>query len=543
MTISEQLVVAVEALSEHVILFDAEDRVVMANRAWRELNEDIAEYSKPGIRFEDHLRAGIRHGLIPEAVGREEAWLRERMEHHRNPTGPFEVTRQDGLCFRVHEQRLPKGGNFTIISDVTEAKRVDRSFRENEDRFQAVVNHSPTKVHIKDKQGRYILINELAARLFGVTEEQAKGKTSHDIFPKEKADAFVAHDRMVMEAGRAFEQEEIWPGPAGPATFLTVKFPIMNLAGEITGIGAIGTDITKRKRTEEKLRHSEENLQDRVAELEEAQRKLERQGQDLTRLADDLKIARDDAQTASRAKSVFLASMSHELRTPLNAIIGFSEVMKEETMGPMGSDLYLDYTKDIHASGLHLLSLINDVLDLSKVESGMEEVHEEVLSIPLVVDSAVRLISQHAEDCGVAVEQDIQEITHGLYADERKIMQVLTNLLSNAVKFTKTGGKVTIRVKCDSSGSNVFEIVDTGIGIAPEDIPKALTQFVQVDSSLNRQYQGTGLGLPLAKTLVELHGGTLRLESQAGVGTRVILRFPAARTVPFQSSLSAGGPK
>ncbi len=531
MTTDEQLVMAIESLSEHVVLFDANDRVVAANRAFRELNADIAEYSKPGTRFEDHLRAAIRRGLIADAAGREEEWFRERMERHRNPGAPFEVARQNGRWFRLHEQRLPNGGTILIIGDITEAKRADRALHESEARFRAVVNYSPTKIHIKDKQGRYILINDLAAQLFGVTEEGAKCKTSHDIFSKEIADAFVAHDRMVMEAGQATEEEEVWPGPAGPTTFLTVKFPIFDRAGKITGTGAIGTDITARKQAEEKLRRSEETLRDRVLELEAAQRKLEKQGQDLKRLADDLKDARDDAQTASEAKSEFLASMSHELRTPLNAIIGFSEVMNEEALGPMGSELYRGYAKDINESGLHLLSLINDVLDLSKIESGMEAVHEEILQVPIVVDSVVRLISQRAEGSGVALEQDLPENAPGLRADARKMKQILTNLISNAVKFTKAGGRVTIRARCESNGGYEFEIVDTGIGIAPKDIPKALTQFVQVDSFLSRQHQGTGLGLPLARTLVELHGGTLSLESEVGVGTSVTLRFPAARTV------------
>jgi len=540
LTTSDQLVFAIEAISEHVVLFDAEDRVIMANRAWRELNVDIAEYAKPGTPFEDHIRAAVRHGLIPEAAGREEAWIRERMERHRNPSGPFEVARQNGRWVRIYEQRLSNGGTILIVSDNTETKRIDRALHDSEARFRALVNHSPTKIHIKDKQGRYVLINDLAAQLYGVSEEQAKNKTSHDIFPKEMADAFTAHDRMVMEAGQSFEQEEVWPGPTALMTFLTVKFPIMNRAGGIVGVGAIGTDITDRKRDEEKLRRSEEALQDRIADLEEVQRKLELQGQDLTRLADDLKTARDEAETASLAKSEFLAAMSHELRTPLNAIIGFSDVMKEETLGAMGSALYRDYANDINSSGLHLLSLINDVLDLSKVESGMEVLHEEVLNVPLVIDTVVRLVSRHAEVSGIVLEQDLPEGLPGLRADERKVKQILTNLVSNAVKFTTAGGRVTIQARCGASGGYVFEVADTGIGIAPKDIPKALTQFVQVDSVLNRKHQGTGLGLPLAKTLVELHGGTLQLKSELGIGTKVTLCFPAERTVPFPSLRAAG---
>ncbi len=201
----EQLALAIEALSEHVVLFDAEDRIVLANRAWRELNKEVVEFTKPGTRFEDHLRALIEKGLLPEAKGREEAWLRERMERHLNPSGPFEVARQDGRWIRLYEQRLPNDGIILIISDITESKRVDQALIESEARFRAVVDNSPTKIHIKDAEGRYTLVNPLAEKLFGFTDEEARGKTSYDIFPKEVADAFTAHDRQVVESGEMAE--------------------------------------------------------------------------------------------------------------------------------------------------------------------------------------------------------------------------------------------------------------------------------------------------------------------------------------------------
>ena len=245
----------------------------------------------------------------------------------------------------------------------------------------------------------------------------------------------------------------------------------------------------------------------------------------------DLEIARDQAESANRAKSEFLATMSHELRTPLNAIIGFSEMIRDEMFGPEGVGRYRDYAKDIHYSAQHLLSIINDILDLSKVESGVNELHDDRIDVANLIGSVDRLVRNRARRNEIALEHDVPEVLPGLEADERKLKQILVNLLTNAIKFTEAGGAVTLKVWCRPDSGFVFQIIDTGIGIAPKDIPKALSQFGQVDSALNRKQAGTGLGLPLSKSLAELHGGSLDLQSQLGIGTTVTLRLPAARII------------
>ncbi len=426
LTTEERLALAIDALSELVVLFDAEDRIVLANRAWRKLNEAVSDFTKPGTRYKDYLHAIVYNRLVPEAIGCEEAWILERMERHNNPTGPFDLARQDGQTIRIHEQRLPDGGLILIVSDITESRRIDQALRVSEQRFRAVVNNSPAKIHVKDAQGRYVLINTLAEKLFGMTDMEARGRTTHDIFPKDKADAFTAHDQGVIDAGKTIEKEEEWLLGDRIHTYLTVKFPILDPAGGIAGIGAIGTDITERKHAEERIQESERALQSRVAELEAAQRRLEDQEAHLISLAGDLKIARDEAESANRAKSEFLATMSHELRTPLNAIIGFSEIIGTEVLGPVGSIKYRDYADDIHASGQHLLDLINDILDLSKVESGMDELHEEELEVSEVAHSVLRLVQQRAQKHGVGLSLRLPDNLPTLRADRRKLKQILS---------------------------------------------------------------------------------------------------------------------
>ncbi len=410
-------------------------------------------------------------------------------------------------------------------------KSAEEALRLNEERFRGVVNNSPTKIQIKDAEGRYILVNDEAAKLFAVTEDEILGKTTHEIFPDALADEFGKHDQAVLDTGRAVAQEERWLLDGDEYIYLTTKFPIKDSFGKNVAVGAIGTDITERKRAEDSLLASEHALQQRVADLEAARRKLEIQSDSLTRLAEDLLIARDEAKAADRAKSEFLAAMSHELRTPLNAVLGFSEVIKDETFGPVGSVQYRDYAEDIHNSGKHLLGLINDILDLSKIESGTDELHEDSIEVPEIIHSSLKLVGQRAEQDGIKLELEIQDPLPALRADERKLKQILVNLLSNAIKFSDTGGEVALWAWCRMGSGHVFQIIDTGIGIAPDDIPKALSRFGQVDADLNRQYEGTGLGLPLTKALVELHGGTLDLQSQVGIGTTVTVRFPAERIV------------
>jgi signal transduction histidine kinase/CheY-like chemotaxis protein len=279
--------------------------------------------------------------------------------------------------------------------------------------------------------------------------------------------------------------------------------------GSVVGIR---TDLTAQKRRE--------------AELESAQHQLEKQAATLVELAEKLEEARLNAVEASRAKTRFLAHMSHELRTPLNAVLGFARVMDDELFGPIGVPKYKEYIGLIHESGTHLLSLINDVLDLSKIEAGRMELDRRQISIDDLAASSTRLMEGLAKDRQIKLLVQAMPGCTSIYGDERSLKQIIINLLSNALKFTEAGGRVTLSFAGSDGGGCALTVIDTGIGMTADDIVKALDPFGQVDGEIARQHHGTGLGLPLVKAMAEAHGGSLIVDSEPGIGTTMTVYLP-----------------
>lgn len=265
--------------------------------------------------------------------------------------------------------------------------------------------------------------------------------------------------------------------------------------------------------------------------LQEANAELANEIADHRQTEANLCDAIAEAESASRSRGAFLATMSHELRTPLNAVIGFADALRQPFFGDL-NEKQRDYVESIHDSGLHLLSLINDVLDISKIDAGKLELCDDPVDLVAVVAECIKLVSGHSHDAGVTLVVDSPTEAPMIRGDLRRLKQVVLNLLSNAIKFTPRGGTVTTRVELEPEGGVTVSVCDTGIGMKPEDVPKAFEMFTQIANPFSRKFSGTGIGLPLTRSLVELHDGRVSLQSVLGQGTRVGVHLPALRVIP-----------
>jgi two-component system cell cycle sensor histidine kinase PleC len=293
------------------------------------------------------------------------------------------------------------------------------------------------------------------------------------------------------------------------------------------GLVSVGIDISPLKETEESIKRSERQMRSVVVELERSEHKA-------SELAEKYRLERQRAEEASSAKSGFLANMSHELRTPLNAINGFSEIMVQQLYGPLGDRRYLTYATDILNSGKHLLDLINDVLDMAKLEAGKFKIYPKPMDLQETIEQSMRLVRGRAEEKNIALVGELNE-AGDVTGDARAIKQIMINLLSNAIKFTPQNGKILIQVK-NNLDTVIIRVIDNGIGISAEDLPRLARPFEQVENEHARANQGSGLGLALSRSFAQMHGGSLTIASEVGVGTMVIVSLPRLAVIQQEAA-------
>ena len=460
--------------------------------------DDIKLY-EVAAQLADARAGAIDHEFRMHHASGKWVWLRVRCELVRQPGDP-------GLHL------------IGIGVDITEQKTLVEKTAAADLRLRDAIETIPEAFVLWDHENRLVLCNSNFQKLHNLPDAAIIAGTPYE-------DIVAAGRRHDIRSKLASED----PAIPGARTFEAQLdddhwLQISERRTKDGGYVSVGTDITPLKLHEQKLVESEQRLMATVADLRKSQQKLEFQARQLTDLAQKYAEEKTRAEEANQAKSKFLANMSHELRTPLNAIIGFSEIMESGMFGALGADKYHEYCRDIRGSGQYLLDVINDILDMSKIEAGRLKLDLEDVELDHELSDALRVITARAQEKGLKVSSKIASHIH-LKADRRALKQITLNLLSNAVKFTPEKGRITVRGRV-SRGAVVIGIQDSGIGIPRDALQKLGRPFEQVESQLTKTHHGSGLGLAIAKSLIELHGGVMRIRSTPGAGTTVVVRLP-----------------
>jgi len=525
---------AIDNMSESFALFDGDDCLIQCNQNYLDsFAPELQAKIIPGISFEELVKIAADNNFYPLDGKTKDEVVQERLEQHRNPKESLEITRPDGRCFIFNESKIPGGGTVLLRRDITERKQAELALSEARDGLenrvkertkalsQKVKEHRlaedalrVSEIHLRSimeniveavitisEDGSMESFNPAAEEMFGYAAGEVLGENVSMLTDEPERSEHDYYLQTYLQSGKATIIGKGFREVRGRRKDGSI-FPAELAVSEVRrgrNINFIGTlrDVTQRKETEKTLR-----------------------------------AAKERAEFANRAKTEFLAHMSHELRTPLNAILGYSEILKSELFGPLGDEKYPEYVGNINEAGTHLLSLLSDILDVSKVEAGEIDIEDEDIDIRDIIRECKVMVQEKADIAKISLSWRAGQDLPFLRADGRRVKQIILNLLSNALKFTPERGKVVIGVQQAENGGVIIKVSDTGIGIAKEDIPTILQPFTQLtEAYVSSPDGGSGLGLSLVKSLTELHGGSLDIDSTPGVGTKVSVIFPPERTI------------
>ncbi|GAJ91477.1 PAS domain-containing sensor histidine kinase [Rhizobium rhizogenes] len=432
----------------------------------------------------------------------------------RHAKGHYVWMRARAQVIRTNSGRVHMIG---IAMDVTEQHRLAQRYAEADQRLADAIECTSEAFVLWDKNDRLVMCNDHFQQAYGLPNGVLVPGTERAVVNAAAARPII--ERRIVDPGRS-NHSQTTEVQLADERWLQIN----ERRTRDGGLVSVGTDITQLKRNQERLRESERRLMATINDLSASRQILERQKAELSTANTNYLAEKERAEAANKAKSEFLANMSHELRTPLNAILGFSEILQDQMFGPLGSSRYNEYAKDIHDSGKHLLNVINDILDMSKIEAGHIKLSCEKIDLAPLIEECLRLTSIPAACKNIHVEQSISSGIK-LTADRRAMKQILLNLLSNSVKFTNNGGRIAVRTR-KVDDAVVLTIADTGIGIPKSALSKIGQPFEQVQSQYAKSKGGSGLGLAISRSLTLLHQGRMRIRSREGIGTVIAIRIP-----------------